>query len=96
MLIVGIQTLHFLLAQNFWILSPRYVLSKCMVCFRVNPTSLKPILGRFPPSRITQLKLFQHVGVDSGGPFNITLGKRREIKGIHMLICILCHQGCTP
>lgn len=45
-------------------------------------------MGRLPPARISQLKPFQNVGVDYGGPFNITIGKRRGIKSQKAYICL--------
>lgn len=77
----GLQTLHFLISQNFWILSPRrairHTLSKCLRCFRINPKPYQPPMGDLPPVRVSQVKPFSCVGVDFGGPFFITLGKSR-------------------
>ncbi|XP_074031851.1 uncharacterized protein [Leptinotarsa decemlineata] len=88
----GLQSLHFLLSQNFWILSPkraiRHVLSKCLRCFRVNPTPLEPFMGNLPSFRINQLKPFSCVGVDFGGPFFVTPSKGRGIKSQKAYICL--------
>lgn len=88
----GLQTLHFLLAQNFWILSPRrairHVISKCLKCFRIRPVSVEPLMGNLPRPRVTQLKPFQCVGVDYGGPFFITLGRHRGAKSQKAYLCL--------
>lgn len=88
----GLQTLHFLLAQHFWILSPRrairHTLSKCYKCFKVKPTPLEPPMGNLPSARISQIKPFQCVGVDYSGAYNITLGKNRGIKSQKAYICL--------
>ncbi|XP_074026910.1 uncharacterized protein [Leptinotarsa decemlineata] len=72
----GLQTLHFLLLQNFWILSPRRtiskVLSKCFQCWRLKPRCLQPPMGDLPATRVSQVKPFSVIAVDFCGPFNIT------------------------
>ncbi|KAJ8982315.1 hypothetical protein NQ317_006660 [Molorchus minor] len=49
---VGSQTLHFLIAQQFWILSAkraiRGVLSKCVACWKTQPTPYEPPMGNLP------------------------------------------------
>lgn len=88
----GVQTLHFLLSQNYWILSPkraiRSVISSCHKCFKLNPKFSPPIMGNLPFPRITQLKPFSHVGIDFGGPFLITLTKTRGSKSQKAYICL--------
>lgn len=88
----GQQTLHFLLSQNFWILSPkrtiRSCLSKCLRCFKVNPKPFQPSMGDLPAVRVNQIKPFQNVGVDYAGPVFITLGKSRGIKSQKAYICL--------
>lgn len=88
----GVQTLQYLLSQNYWILSPkraiRSVVSNCYRCFRHNPKPLEPFMGNLPTSRVSQLKPFSCVGVDFGGPFTITLGKYRGAKTHKAYICL--------
>ncbi|XP_047995789.1 uncharacterized protein LOC125233753 [Leguminivora glycinivorella] len=78
----GVQTLHNLLAQHFWIMSPKRaiyaVVSKCLRCFRVRPLGAPaPFMGDLPSYRINQLKAFSSAAVDFGGPFDIALGRGR-------------------
>lgn len=53
----GYQTLYFLISQTFWILSAkrriRSVLSKCRMCFCVNPKPLQPMMGDLPQFRVS-------------------------------------------
>lgn len=88
----GLQTVHYLVSQNFWILSSRrairHTLSKCHKCFRIKPTPLEPFMGNLPPSRINQVKPFQCVGVDYGGPFYITHRKGKGMKSHKAYICL--------
>lgn len=88
----GSQTLQFLLSQQVWILSARKairrVTSKCLVCFRSNPKPLQPLMGNLPSYRVNQLKPFQCVGVDFGGPFLVTMSKGRGIKSTKAYICL--------
>lgn len=88
----GLQTLLYLLSQNFWILNPkraiRSVLSNCYKCFRTKPKPVMPVMGNLPPLRISQLKPFSCVGVDFGGPFSITLGKTRGGKTQKAYLCL--------
>lgn len=88
----GLQTLQFLVSQQFWILSPRrairHVLSKCLKCFRAKPSATTPFMGDLPSPRVNQVKPFQCVGVDFGGPYFVTLGKRRGIKSEKAYICL--------
>ncbi|XP_060518951.1 uncharacterized protein LOC132697424 [Cylas formicarius] len=78
----GIQTVQYLISLRFWILSPkraiRRVLSKCVKCFRVNPTSPVPLMGNLPIARISELKPFSIVGVDFAGPFPIVMSRIRK------------------
>ncbi|XP_030760561.1 uncharacterized protein LOC115885714 [Sitophilus oryzae] len=89
---VGLQTLQFLLSQNFWILSARRaiykVISKCIKCFRNSPKISQPPMGQLPSVRVNQAKPFQVVGVDYAGPLFITLGKHRGVKSQTAYICL--------
>lgn len=88
----GPRTLHYLLSQRFWILSPRrainHTVSKCFRCARVNPTSLTPMMSDLPPARVSQVKPFSHTGIDFAGPFTITMGKYRGAKSMKAYICV--------
>lgn len=91
----GIQTVQFLLIQRFWILNAkkiiRKVISKCVRCWKVNPSPYQPPMGNLPFSRVSQLKPFSHVGTDIGGPFTITMSKTRGAKTQKAYLCLfLC------
>ena len=88
----GPRTLHFLISQNFWILSPRRainsVLSKCLICWKINPKGYEPPMSDLPASRILQTKCFLHSGVDFAGPYLITLSRYRGVKTCKAYICL--------
>lgn len=88
----GVQTVQFLVCQNFWILSAkraiRHVLSQCVKCFKIQPKTCQPIMGNLPSARISQVKPFSHSGVDYAGPLKITLGKTRGAKTFKAWICL--------
>lgn len=88
----GINTMQYLLTQQFWIISPkraiRHVLSKCLRCFRTRPTPLEPFMSDLPAARVNQVKPFSLVGVDYGGPFRIKFGSYRGAKLGKAYLCL--------
>lgn len=89
----GLQTLQNLLAQDFWILSPkraiRSVISSCVKCFRVTPRlTAPPRMGELPIYRISQLKPFSSASVDYAGPFDISLGRGRSVRTYKGYVCV--------
>lgn len=89
----GAQTLQNLLAQSFWILSPkraiRAVVGGCVKCFRAHPTPASaPLMGNLPSYRISQIKPFSSVAIDYGGPFDIALGRGRGVRTYKGYICV--------
>lgn len=88
----GLKTMHNLIIQNFWILSPRSAiyrcLSKCIKCFRSKPRSYIPFMADLPDFRISQIKAFSSVALDYAGPFTITMGKHRGAKTSKAYICV--------
>lgn len=86
------RTLQAILSRRFWILASRRVVrsytSKCITCFRCKPISRNPLMGDLPPHRVLQLKPFDVIGVDYGGPFFITPYKGRGIKSFKAYLCL--------
>lgn len=89
----GLKTMHNLLLQNFWILSPRSAIYKCLArcirCFRCKPKSYNPYMGDLPYFRVSKLKPFSHVCVDFAGPFFLTMSKHRGAKSYKGYICVI-------
>lgn len=88
----GIKTLSYLIVQQFWILSPRKVinrcLSRCYRCFKANPKTLTPPMADLPSFRVNQLRAFHTVCVDFAGPFLITMAKNRGVKSTKAYVCV--------
>lgn len=88
----GINTTHFLLLQQFWIVSAkrtiRRCLSKCISCYRLNPQPLQPFMSDLPAYRVNQIKAFSVVGTDYGGPFRIKLSPHRGAKIDKAYLCL--------
>lgn len=81
-----------MLAQNFWIISPRRefraILSKCLRCFRMKPKPFQPSTGDHSSVRENEVKVLQCVDVDFGGSFIVTLGKSRGVKSKRAYLCL--------
>ncbi|KAI8422916.1 hypothetical protein MSG28_014028 [Choristoneura fumiferana] len=94
----GPQTVQFLLAQNFWVLSARRAIAKrlsgCVRCFRAKPVLSQPLMGDLPRVRVTAVKAFQRVGCDYAGPFHVILGRRRRgVRPEKVYLCLLSVFG---
>lgn len=88
----GIQTVHFLVLQQFWILSAkriiRRVLSQCVRCWKTQPIATSPTMSPLPSSRVSQVKPFLYVGIDFAGPFHITMSKGRGTRTTKAYLCL--------
>lgn len=92
---VGPRSLQGILCKRYWIVSARSmirsVLSKCITCFKCNPTSIQPYMGTLPAERLKPNKVFDHVGCDLGGPFYIKASLNRNAK---IQKCYMCLFVC--
>lgn len=88
----GVNTMQYLLTQQFWILSSkqaiRHCLSKCIQCYKTKPVPLEPFMSDLPATRVNQAKPFSVVGTDYGGPFRIKLAKHRGAKIGKAYLCL--------
>lgn len=88
----GLKTLSYLLLQQYWILSSRKAINRCIAkcyrCFKANPKVLTPPMGDLPSYRVNQLRAFQTVCLDFAGPFLVTMSKARGIKCTKAYVCI--------
>lgn len=92
----GPRLLHSLVQRRFWILGLRNLirsrLSRCVTCFKVNPTPFQPVMGDLPPSRLKPGHCFQSIGIDFGGPFMVKESRRRSARTYKSYLClIVCH-----
>lgn len=88
----GPKLLLSLLRQKYWILSARSLVRKCVrqcnYCFKFKPKAIPPFMADLPKIRIAEAKPFLHTGVDYGGPFHVTISKRRGVKTQKTYICL--------
>lgn len=89
---VGPQTLQFLLAQTYWILSARDAVRmrtrRCVRCFRTRPVAPQPSMAPLPAARVRVLRPFLHVGVDFAGHFFLKSNKFRNAKVFKSYVCV--------
>ncbi|XP_049874500.1 uncharacterized protein LOC126372695 [Pectinophora gossypiella] len=89
----GPRTLQSLVQRRFWILGIRNLirsrLSKCVTCFKVNPTPCQPMMGNLPSPRVQPARCFQNVGVDFAGPFTVKESRRRNAKTYKAYVCVI-------
>lgn len=88
----GLKTLHYLLLQKYWIISPRSAiykcLSQCLRCFKCKPKSYNPYMADLPALRLSQVKAFSSVCVDFAGPFSLLLSRHRGAKTFKGYVCV--------
>ncbi|XP_071055074.1 uncharacterized protein [Onthophagus taurus] len=88
----GLKTLQYLLLQQFWILSSRRsirrCLSKCLKCFRCRPRTITQPMSDLPSVRVTRSKPFDAICIDYAGPFIISMTRAREVKTTKAYVCV--------
>lgn len=88
----GPHALQAILHGKFWIMNARSVirnrLRRCHVCFRCNPQPITPFMGDLPLERTSQIKPFSVVGVDYGGPFQVTYSRVRGVRTHKAYLCL--------
>lgn len=80
----GPQSLLASVREKFWPLAGRnlakYIVRKCVTCFRNSPKFINPIMGNLPKTRVAQNFPFFTTGVDYAGPFYMKNHKGRGAK----------------
>lgn len=88
----GAHLLQSILSQQFWILSVRDVIRKCIwkcnLCFRFHPKPSFPMMSDLPYERVNQAKAFLNTGVDYTGSYQITLSRHRGVRSQKAYICL--------
>lgn len=88
----GCQTVLAGIRSQFWPLNGKQavkrVLRQCVVCFRVKPRYLNPMMGQLPHSRVTPSRPFSICGVDFAGPYLIKDSKFRNKRLIKAYMCV--------
>lgn len=87
------------LSQKYWILSGlreiKKVLRSCIKCFRIKAEGAKVLMGSLPSTRITPTsRVFQVVGIDFCGPFNLKVARiRKPIVTKAWIAVIVCFSS---
>lgn len=88
----GPQSILSLLRETYWPINGRNavrsVLTKCITCFRANPTASSQKMGDLPSDRVNPSRPFLITGLDFAGPFNIKDGKLRNRNIIKAYMCL--------
>lgn len=88
----GFRTLAAIVANQFWILSPRSVIYRviyrCIKCFKTKPKSFTPLMADLPKFRVQQMKPFCTIGIDYAGPFSTIARKHRGAKTFKSYVCL--------
>lgn len=78
--------------DKFWIITGRNevrkVLRKCVICFRIKPSSPNQLMGALPKPRVVPSRPFSHCGIDYAGPYCLKDGKTRNRVTIKAYICV--------
>lgn len=88
----GIQLTMAKLRLQYWIIngknSIKWIINKCITCFRFRAAGGTQLMGNLPEPRITVSRPFTHVGVDFAGPVSLKISPGRGIRTIKGYICI--------
>ena len=89
---VGPRTLRAILGKEFWILSLRQVIRRCiagcLVCAKLRARPITPLMGQLPSARVTPSRPFLNVGTDFAGPFRIKESSRRNARTYKAYFCV--------
>ncbi|XP_037816930.1 uncharacterized protein LOC119607192 [Lucilia sericata] len=81
------------LRQKYWIPHAKSLFKKvkrkCLICKYDTIQPKVPLMGQLPPDRITPfVRPFTYTGVDLFGPFNVSVGRRREKRWAVIFTCL--------
>lgn len=81
------------LRQKYWIPQIKTLFKKvvkgCVVCKYDKAKPKQPLMGQLPPDRVTPfVRPFSFTGVDLFGPFNVTIGRRKEKRWAVIFTCL--------
>ncbi|XP_067613958.1 uncharacterized protein [Eurosta solidaginis] len=80
--------------QKFWFTHAKSLLKSvqrtCLTCHIDRAKPAAPLMGQLPEDRVTPyVKPFSNTGVDLFGPFNVTVGRRREKRWAVIFTCLI-------
>lgn len=81
------------LREEYWILSMkraiRRVLRRCILCFRLKPTTTTQLMENLPDIRVTPSRAFAHTGLDYSGPFSVKILRNKTSKAyLCVFVCM--------
>ncbi|XP_049882610.1 uncharacterized protein LOC126378365 isoform X1 [Pectinophora gossypiella] len=89
----------------------KHVLHKCLICFKLKAKNAEQLMGSLPSDRVNPCRVFEKVGIDYGGPFNVKMLRVRKpviqkayilifvcfiTKAIHVELCTDLTTDCFP
>lgn len=84
------KTMHYLLLQSFWVLSPHSAIYQCLSnsikCFKCKPEYFNPYMADLP----SKWRAFTSVCIDSAEPFSILTYRQRSAKAFkgYLYFCL--------
>ncbi|XP_073986110.1 uncharacterized protein [Rhodnius prolixus] len=89
---IGPTALQAIVQGRYWIVSVRKLIRqrvfRCIKCYRTSRSPQVPVMGNLPAYRLAEGKVFDHVGVDFGGPFRIRESMRRKADTGKAYLCL--------
>jgi hypothetical protein len=77
----SIQAMRSILRRQYWILRQdsaiQYCIIKCVKCVRIKADTKQQMMASLPKARVVPGKVFQTVGIDYAGPFNLLVNQGR-------------------
>lgn len=91
----GLKLVLSSLAQRYYIINSvrevKSVIHKCTICCRHKAETAKQLMGSLPKDRVTPARVFERVGIDYCGPFEIKQStKRNSIISKGYVAVIVC------
>ncbi|XP_043263948.1 uncharacterized protein LOC122404113 [Colletes gigas] len=91
----GVQNTLAIVRQHYWPIDgknrTRYIIHKCIACYKVNPKPPNYLMGPLPKNRLIQTRPFENTGLDYCGPFFIKEKKfRNKIKLKSYVVVFVC------
>lgn len=88
----GPRVMAAMITRYYWVVALRSVLhgvmSRCIVCVRLNARPIQPLMADLPAARVQQCRPFARVGVDFAGPLQMRELKLRKSRTLKIYIAV--------